>query len=47
VGRDSSFAVAADSGEVEVGKDGLGRGHDAQATEPTARAQERLIRSAA
>jgi len=47
-GRDSSFAVAPDSREVEVGKDGLGRGHGAQqATEPTAWAQERLIRFAA
>jgi hypothetical protein len=36
-GRDSSCAVAPDPREVEVGKDGLGRGHGAQqATEPTA-----------
>ena len=36
-GRDSSLAVAPDFREVEVGKDGLGRGHGAQqATEPTA-----------
>ena len=48
VDRDPSFAVAPNSREVEIGKGGLRRGHGAQqATEPTAWAQERLIRSAA